>query len=148
MTVKPIPDGYHSVTPYLVIEGASKVIDFARQAFGAEETFRMDGPGGAIMHAEMRIGDSVVMLGDASPENPPMPATLHVYMPDVDDAYQRALAAGATSLREPADQFYGDRSAGVKDSSGNHWWLATHIEDVSPEELEKRVASMGQATGG
>jgi len=148
MAVKPIPEGYRSVTPYLIVQGASKLIDFAKLAFGAEETFRMPGPGGAIMHAEMRIGDSMVMLSDATPENPPMPIMIHLYVEDADRVYKRALAAGASSLREPADQFYGDRSAGVKDAFGNQWWLATHIEDVSPQELQKRAAAMGQPAGG
>jgi uncharacterized glyoxalase superfamily protein PhnB len=139
--VKPIPDGYHSITPFLIVDGAPELIDFAKQAFGAEETFRMPGPGGQIMHAEMRIGDSMMMLSDASPENPPMPAMIHLYVPDAEAVYKRALQAGASSIREPADQFYGDRSAGVKDRFGNQWWLATHIEDVSPEEMEKRAAA-------
>ena len=149
MAVKPIPDGYHSVTPYLVVEGANALIDFAKQALDAEETFRMPGPGGVIMHAELRIGDSMVMLADAQgADNPPMPAMIHLYVPDADDYYKRALAAGASSLREPADQVYGDRSAGVEDAFGNKWWLATHIEDVSPEELAKRAEAMAQQQSG
>jgi len=148
MAVKPIPDGYHTVTPYLIVEGASRLIDFAKQVFGAEETFRMPGPGGGVMHAEIRIGDSMVMLADASgAENPPMPAMIHLYVPDVDAAYKRAIGAGASSVREPQDQFYGDRSAGVIDALGNRWWIATHIEDVPPEELERRTAAMGQQAG-
>jgi len=143
--VKPIPDGYHSLTPFLIVEGAPALIDFAKQAFGAEETFRMPRPGGQIMHAEMRIGDSMMMLSDASPENPPMPAMIHLYVEDADAIYKRALQAGASSIREPADQFYGDRSAGVKDKFGNQWWLATHIEDVPPEEMEKRAAAATQS---
>jgi len=139
MAVKPIPDGYHSITPYLIVEGAGRLIDFARQVFGAEETFRMDGPNGTIGHAEMRIGDSMLMLGDAGPENPPQRATLLVYAEDCDAAYRKALAAGGTSEREPADQFYGDRSAGVE-ACGVVWWIHTHIEDVPPEEMAKRAA--------
>lgn len=96
---------------------------------------------GTIMHAEVRIGDSVVMMGESGGEFTPMPASIHLYVEDTDATYKRALRAGATSLREPADQFYGDRSAGVKDLAGNHWWIATHKEDVSPEELEKRAAA-------
>jgi len=142
MAVQPIPDGYHTVTPYLVLEGAAKFIDFAKQAFGAEETFRMAGPDGKIGHAELKIGDSMIMLGDApGAQSGPMPGMLHLYVPDADASYKRALQAGATSLREPADQFYGDRSAGVKDAFGNQWWLATHIEDVAPEEMQKRAAA-------
>jgi uncharacterized glyoxalase superfamily protein PhnB len=138
MSVKPIPDGYQTVTPYLIVDDAAELIDFTKRAFGAEETFRMPGSGGAIMHAEIRIGDSVVMLSDASPENPPTSTMMHLYVEDVDAVYQRALQAGASALREPENQFYGDRSAGVKDAFGNQWWLATHVEDVSPEELQRR----------
>ena len=148
MAVKPIPDDYHSVTPYLIVEGAAKLIDFAKAAFGAEERTRMAGPGGAIMHAEIGIGDSVVMLSDAMPPDyPPTSTMLHLYVTDVDATYKSALAAGATSEREPADQFYGDRSAGIKDAFGNRWYIATHVEDVSPEEMEKRAAAQGQPAG-
>ena len=143
MAVKPIPEGYHSVTPYLIVKNAAGLIDFMKQALGAEETFRMPGPGGVIMHAEMRIGDSMVMLADAAgAENPPMPGMIHLYVQDADGVYGRALQLGATSVREPADQFYGDRSAGVKDAFGNQWWIATHVEDVPPEEMERRQQAM------
>ncbi len=141
MSVKPVPDGYHSVTPYLTVKGAAQLIGFLKEAFGAEETFRMGGD--RVMHAEVRIGDSMVMLGDAPDQ--PMPAMIHLYMPDVDAVYRRALTAGATSEREPADQFYGDRSAGVRDAFGNVWWIATHVEDVPPEELQRRAAAQPQA---
>jgi uncharacterized glyoxalase superfamily protein PhnB len=144
MAVKPIPDGYHTVTPYLVVEGAAKLIDFLKQAFGAEEIFRMPGPGGQIGHAEVRIGDSVIMMSDATAEYRPMPSMIHLYVNDADAFYKRALQAGATSLREPADQFYGDRTAGVKDPVGNQWYIATHKEDVSFEELEKRAKAAGK----
>jgi uncharacterized glyoxalase superfamily protein PhnB len=144
MPVKPIPNGYHTVTPYLIVEGADKLIEFMKQAFGAQARGRMGPPDGPVMHAEVQIGDSVVMLADAGGENPPIPAMIHLYVDDADAFYQRALKAGASSLREPADQFYGDRSAGVKDAFGNQWWLATHVEDVSPEEMEKRAAAMAQ----
>jgi PhnB protein len=145
MAVKPIPDGYHTVTPYLTVRGAAKLIDLLKQTFGAVETERIAGPDGTIGHAEVRIGDSVVMLADATPEFTPMPAMIHVYVNDVDAVYKRALQAGTISLREPTDQFYGDRSAGVKDFCGNHWWIATHKEDVPPEELKKRAeAAMKQ----
>ena len=142
MAVKPVPDGYHTVTPYLRVKGAANLIGFMKDAFGAEQTFRMDGPGGAVMHAEVRIGDSMVMLGDATPELDPVKSSIHLYVNDADAVYKRALQAGATSLREPADQFYGERSAGVRDAFGNEWWLATHIEDVSPEEIQRRAAAM------
>lgn len=147
MAVKPIPDGFHSVTPFLVVEGASKLIDFAKEAFGAEVRFRMDGPEGTIGHAEIQIGDSIIMLADPmGPDAQAVPGMLYVYLPGVDDVYNRALAAGGSSLQEPTDQFWGDRNAGVRDSFGNQWWLATHVEDVPPEEMEKRAAAaMAQA---
>jgi PhnB protein len=141
MAVKAIPDQYHSVQPYLTVKGAAAFIDFMKSAFGAEETFRMGGPGGTIGHAEVRIGDSVIMLSDDTPDFPPQPATLMLYVEDCDGTYKRALSAGATSEREPADQFYGDRSAGVIDAFGIRWWVHTHIEDVPPEEMEKRAAA-------
>ncbi len=141
MTVQPIPEGYHNVTPYLTVHQAAQVIDFAKAVFGAEEKFCMDNPDGTIAHAEIIIGDSVIMIADANDSNPPMPSTLHVYMEDVDAVYERAMQAGATSIREPKNEFYGDRMAGVKDMSGNHWWVATHVEDLSPEEFEARAAA-------
>ena len=139
MTVQPIPEGYPRVTPYLVVEGAAQCLDFIRDVFGAEERSRMDMPGGRIGHAETAIGDSVVMVADAGGEHPPQPAMLHVYVEDCDATFQRAIEVGATALREPADQFYGDRSAQVRDRFGNHWSLATHIEDVSEEEMAARA---------
>jgi uncharacterized glyoxalase superfamily protein PhnB len=141
MAVKKIPDGYHTVTPYLMVEGASTVLEFAKQVFGAEETVMMPSPDGKIGHAEFRIGDSIVMLADASTsdQGAVMPGVLLLYLDDVDKSYAAALEAGATSLREPADQFYGDRTAGVKDATGNHWWLSTHVEDIPPEEMAKRA---------
>ena len=135
---KAVPEGHHTVTPYLVVEGVPKLIDFLKQAFGAEERLRMPRPDGTVMHAEVRIGDSMVMMGEPMGEWKPMPGMLHLYVDDTDSLYKRALQAGATSLREPSDEFYGDRAAGVRDPSGNHWWIATHIEDLSPEELTKR----------
>lgn len=138
-TVKPIPEGYHTVTPYLVVRNVSGLIDFAQKVFDAEEILRMESPDGRITHAEVRLGDSVIMMGEAPDEEALMPAMLHVYLEDADATYQRALAAGATSLREPTDEFYGDRIAGVRDASGNQWWVATHIEDVSAEELQRRA---------
>jgi len=104
----------------------------------------MAGPDGSIRHAEARIGDSMVMIGQAGGEWKPKPNTVHVYVPDVDATYKKALAAGATSTREPVTQFYGDRSAGVEDAQGNSWWIATHVEDVSPEEMEKRMAAQAK----
>ena len=135
-------NGYHTVTPYLVVHGVAKLIDFLKQTFGAREKERMQRPDGAVMHAEVTIGDSTIMMGEPMAEFPPMPANVYVYVADVDTVYRRALQAGATSLREPADQFYGDRNAGVQDPYGNQWWIATHIEDLSPKELERRMRSM------
>jgi PhnB protein len=135
----PIPKGYHTVTPVLTVHGASKLIEFLKQAFDAKETYRLPGPNGEVVHAEVKIGDSMVMVGEATDQWKPMPATVALYVEDTDGWYKRALQAGATSVREPSDQFYGDRSAGVKDSAGNQWWIHTHIEDVPPEELRKRA---------
>jgi PhnB protein len=140
MAVKAIPLGYHSVTPTLVVKGAAKLIDFMKEAFGAEEAFRMPAPTGEIMHAEVRIGDSVVMLNDAM-RQAPITSSLFLYVTDVDSLYQRALKAGATSVSEPADMFWGDRMALVKDAFGNQWSIATHVEDVPPQEIEARAAA-------
>ena len=132
------PPGQNSVSPYLVAEGAAELAAFIKTVFGAEEKFVLPGPGGIVMHGELRIGESVIMFADACEHATQRSAMLHVYVPDVDAAYQRALDAGATSEREPADQFYGDRSAGVVDRFGNTWYMATHVEDVSLEEIERR----------
>jgi PhnB protein len=130
MAVKPIREGFHTVTPYLMVQEAAKLIDFVKEAFAATELFRGTGSAGGI-HAEVRIGDSMVMIGGAGTWNgEPMPAAIYLYMDDVDAVYKRALQAGAASLSEPADQPYGDRIAGVKDPFGNVWYIATHIEDV------------------
>lgn len=141
---KPIPDGYHSITPYLVVQGAAKVLDFAKTAFGAQEIFRMPGPNGTIGHAEFKVGDSIIMIADANQMYGAMPGMLVLYVPNVDEVYKKALAAGGKSEREPADQFYGDRTAGVIDSGGNRWFIATHIEDVPPEELKRRSEEMAR----
>lgn len=138
---KPIPDGYHSVTPYLMVKGADKLIDFTKRAFGAREIMRHPTPEGRVMHAEVQIGDSRIMVAEVCGEWSPMPAMMHVYVNDADATYRTAIAAGATSLQEPTDQFYGDRSGGVKDAFGNRWWIATHKEDISPEEMQKRSAA-------
>ena len=139
MAVKPIPDGYHTVTPYLIVEGADTCIEFLENAFGAKVRFRMARSDGTVGHAEVEIGDSVVMIGDVGAPASPMSASIHLYVEDCDATYRRALDAGGASLREPEDMFYGDRTAGVKDPAGNQWWLATHIEDVSEEEIAKRA---------
>jgi len=132
LPVNPIPDGYHTVTPYLIVTGAAAFIDFVKRAFGGTERMRSTGPNGAIMHAELQLGDSVIMLADAPDEARVRTAMIHLYVAEVDADYRRALEAGAESLREPADQTYGDRSAGVKDRWGNEWWLATRIMDAGP----------------
>lgn len=144
MAVNYIPEGYHTVTPYLIVRGANQLIGFMRDVFGAQETFRME-DGGLIRHAEVRIGDSVIMLSDGVEEHPPMPSMIHLYVPDSDATYRRALDAGATSLQEPTDMFYGDRSGAVRDPFGNNWWIATHVEDVSPEEMERRQRVAAEA---
>ena len=141
MSVKPIPEGYHSVTSYLLVEDVARLIDFLKQAFQATEMHRMSRPDGRVGHAEVKIGDSMVMMGEAQGDWKPMPATLYLYVEDTDAVYRQALAAGAASIMEPADQFYGDRNAGVKDPCGNVWWIATHIEDVSREEIARRAAA-------
>jgi PhnB protein len=137
--VRPIPEGYHAVTPHLTVPGIARLIEFLGRAFGATEIDRFAGPDGSIMHAQVRIGDSIVMMGEPGGEFKAMPAVLHLYVSDVDATYRRAIEAGGKSLREPADQFYGDRSGGVLDPSGNQWWISTHIEDVSPEEMQRRM---------
>ncbi len=148
MAVKPIPDGFHTVTPYLTVPGVARLIDFLKQAFDAKEVApRFAQPDGRIMHAEVKIGDSIVMMGEPQAPWPTMPASMYLYVKDTDAAYKRALQAGATSLMEPADQFYGDRNAGVKDRSGNVWWIATHIEDVKPEEMGKRAEAVMKQRG-
>ena len=142
MAVKAIADQYHSVQPYLLVDGATSLIGFLRATFDAEDLGSMPTQEGKIGHAEVRIGDTIVMLADASTAegvSGPMPATVVAYVEDADKTYQRALEAGATSLREPQDMFYGDRSAGVVDPFGNHWRIHTHIEDVSAEEMARRA---------
>jgi uncharacterized glyoxalase superfamily protein PhnB len=140
MTAKAIPEGYHTVTPYLVVRGAAKTIDFAKKAFGAETASEpLKRPDGTIMHAEFKIGDSYVMISDASEQHQPMQSMLHIYVPNVDAVYQRAIAAGGKSVMEPMDMFYGDRSGGVKDPAGNQWFIGTHREDVAPQELKRRA---------
>jgi PhnB protein len=139
MAVKPIPEGYHTFTPYFVVEGASDFIDFLKRAFGGNEVYRFPAPGGKIGHAEVRVGDSMLMLADTSPESAATRIGSYLYVADVDATYKKALASGAQSKREPANQFYGDRVAAVADRWGNTWSIGTHIEDVSPEEMERRM---------
>jgi PhnB protein len=137
---KPVPDGYHTVTPYLVVEDAGRLIEFLTAAFGAKMRSSHKRPDGKVAHAEVGIGDSIIMLGSAQGDAKPMTTALYMYVPDCDALYRRALAAGGISIGEPKDQFYGDRHGGVKDPCGNTWWVATHIEDVSEQELMRRMA--------
>jgi PhnB protein len=146
MAAKPIPDGYHSVTPYLVVKNAANALEFYKKAFGATELMRMPGPNGKIMHAEIKIGDSIVMLADETPEmghkSPQSlggtPVSILLYVKDVDTQFKQALAAGATSQRPVEDQFYGDRMGTLVDPFGHIWSVGTHKEDVTPQEMEKR----------
>lgn len=147
---KAIPDGYHSVTPYLIIDGAAKAIDFYKDAFGAVELFRMAGPDGRVGHAEIKIGDSPIMLADEHLEmdvrSPTTlgntPVGLMVYVEDCDAVYNQAVAEGAKVLKPLMDQFYGDRNGTVIDPFGHKWTIGTHKEDVSPEEMDRRIQAM------
>jgi PhnB protein len=147
VTVRPVPEGYHTATPYLIIGGAAQAIEFYTRVFGATELFRMPGPGGRIGHAEIKIGDSVIMLADEvldmgyrSPRSIGGSAvSLLLYVDDVDMVFRRALEAGALAQRPVANQFYGDRSGTLEDPFGHVWTIATHIEDVSPEEIARRA---------
>jgi len=142
MAVKPIPDGYSTYTPYYVVDGAAQFIEFLKKAFGAEETLRMPAPKGRIGHAEVRIGSSMLMLADGNPpEHPTRQFNGMLYVNDVDTAFKTAIAAGAKGERQPENMFYGDRMGGVIDKWGNHWWIGTHVEDVSPEEMRRRMAA-------
>jgi PhnB protein len=151
--VQSIPTGYHTVTPYLIVRNAAAALDFYKKAFGAVELMRFPGPGGKLMHAEMKIGDSPVMLADEMPEEGHVgPQTLGgaavslmLYVENVDARFAQAIAAGATVKRAVADQFYGDRTGTLADPFGHVWSLATHKEDVSMEEIHRRMAKMGQA---
>lgn len=150
--VKPIPDDYSRVSPYLVVDDAAAAIDFYCKVLGATERMRMAAPSGKIGHAELQIGDSVVMLADEWPDMGALgprtvggtPVTLSVYVEDVDTIFRRALDAGATALREVADQFYGDRVGSFEDPFGHHWHVATHIEDVAPDEMQRRAEAAMQ----
>lgn len=143
---KPIPKGYHNVTPYLIVRGASRAIDFYKNAFGATERMRMPGPDGKIGHAELQIGDSVIMLADETPQFKSPDAlggstnSLHLYVEHVDAVIEKAEKSGAKILRPVADQFYGDRVGTLVDPFGQIWSIGTHIEDVTPEEMKKRMA--------
>lgn len=146
MPVQPVPEGYHTLTAYLAVDDAAAAIDFYGRAFGAKERVRMAGPGDSVMHAELEIGDSLLMLSDPFPQASTKPpkelggtsASIFMYVEDIDSMYKQAIEAGASSLMEPDDMFWGDRFGSVQDPFGHSWTIATHIEDVSPEEMEKR----------
>ena len=150
--VNPIPDGYPQVIPYLIVDGAADAIDFYNKVLGTKERMRMGG-GGKVGHAELELGDSVIMLADESPESPAQspkglggsPVTISLYLEDVDGVWEKAMAAGAKELRAPTDQFYGDRTAQFEDPWGHRWNIGTHVEDVPPDEMEKRAKA---ASGG
>jgi PhnB protein len=150
MAVSPVPPGYHSLTPYLIIDGAARALGWYGEAFGAHEVMRLAGPGGKIGHAEIAIGDSRVMLADEAPSHNARapgafggsPVSLHMYVADVDATMARAVAAGATPKSQPEDKFYGDRMGSLADPFGHTWHIATHIEDVTVEEIERRMAAM------
>lgn len=137
---RPIPDGYHTVTPYLLANDADGLIRFLERAFGATVLDRYDGPDGRMAHATLQIGDSKVMMGQSNEQWPAMNAMLHLYVEDVDTVFGSAVEAGGRVVREPQDMVYGDRSGGVNDPYGNQWWISTHVEDVSPEEMHRRQA--------
>jgi PhnB protein len=149
---KPIPDNYPRVMPYLIVDGAGEAIEFYKSVLGASERMRLEGPDGKIGHAELEIGEAVIMLADENPgmniEGPKSvggtPVTIHVYLEDADAAFERAVQAGAKSLRAVEDQFYGDRSGQFEDPYGHRWNVATHVEDVSEEEMMRRAAEIGE----
>jgi PhnB protein len=152
MAVKPIPEGYHTVTPYLIVNGGAAALEFYKKVFGATELMRFDGPGGKLAHAEMKIGDSIVMLSDEYGEmgfrGPQAiggsPVGIMLYVQDCDQIFNRAVAAGASVKKPLEDQFYGDRSGTLVDPFGHVWTIATHKEDVSPEEMQRRMAAMAK----
>jgi len=152
MAAKPVPDGYHTVTPYLVMQGAAKAIEFYKRAFGASELLRLAGPGGTIGHAEIKIGDSIIMLADEHPQmgyrGPQAlggtPVSILLYVKNVDALFAQAIAAGGKATRPVADQFYGDRSGTLTDPFGHVWTISTHKEDVSQEEIERRFAELSK----
>jgi PhnB protein len=153
--VKPIPDGYPRLNPYLIVDGAEKAIEFYQAVFGAKERMRLDAPGGKIGHAELEIGGSLIMLADEFPQMDAFapakfggsPISLQIYVEDVDAVVGRAVAAGARLLRPVQNQFYGDRSATIEDPFGHRWHVATHVEDVAVDEIARRMAQMAKGAG-
>lgn len=153
MAVNAIPEGYHSITPYLIVRGAARAIEFYKQAFGATELLRMPGPNNTIGHAEIKIGDSVIMLADEMPNGQyrspesvgGSPVSLMIYIEDVDQVFARAMSLGSKETRAVQDQFYGDRSGNLIDPFGHVWTVATHVEDVAPEEMQRRMDAMAKS---
>jgi PhnB protein len=142
MAVNPIPEGYNTVTPSLIVENASGLLEYITKAFGGKERFRMALPDGKVSHAEIVIGDTLVMVGEAGTEHPAVQnGSMYMYVDDVDSVYQQALAAGASSIAGPENMFYGDRTAAVRDAWGVRWAIATHVEDVSEDELTRRATA-------
>jgi uncharacterized glyoxalase superfamily protein PhnB len=140
--IPPTPNGYHTVTPYLTVQAADTFIEFLETIFSGRVTERITRPDGKIAHADVRIGDATIMLNEASDDWKPMSCAMYVYVGDADACYRQAVGAGALSLMPPADQFHGDRMAGVRDPFGNVWWIVTHIEDVASDELQKRADAL------
>jgi PhnB protein len=153
MTVKPVPEGYHTVTPWIISPDTARLIDYVKEAFDAEELYRLTGEDGTIGHAEVRIGDSVVMMFDARPDWPPTPGFLRLYVEDADAVHRQAVVAGGTSVTDVTHLSFGDRIGRVRDPLGNLWWIQTRVEEVSEEELERRygdpafTAAMEYVTG-
>ena len=141
MKTNPVPKGYHTITPCLIAKGTPKVIDFMKRAFNAEEIEIHTGPDGSVMHAQYKIGDSIVMLGEARGEHQPLKSMLYLYVSDADKVFQQAVKGGGKVVAEMKDQFYGDRSGGIEDPVGNQWWIASRKEDLSPEDIKKRMAT-------
>jgi PhnB protein len=142
--VNPIPEGFSTLTPFLVVEGAAKFLEFVKKAFDAKITIAMKNPEGQIMHATAKIGDSQIMVADAMQGMKAMPCMLYLYVEEIDATYKQALKAGGKSLREPVDEFYGDRSAAITDEWNNQWWVATHIEDVDEDEIKRRAEKLSK----
>jgi len=141
------PEGFHTIVPYMQVKGAGKLLEFVKKAFDAEEFGCYRDDDGRINHAQVKIGDSIVELSDSTDQWPAMPCAIHMYVPDTDDTFQKAIAAGGTSLREPQDQFYGERSAAVRDVCGNNWYIGTRIEVLTKDEIEDRVAKLAGKAG-
>lgn len=141
-TINAVPEGFHTITPYMVVADPARLIDFFKRAFDAKEIHRTTAPNGTVMHAQIEIGNSKMMLGAAMGPYKPSPCLLYMYVSDADSVFKRAVEAGGTVVHEPSDQFYGDRNGTLTDLAGNTWTIATHIEDLSAEELEKRARDM------